>query len=297
MVHFLMLKVRALGNDDIEILRGFLMQEPQHNVFHLSALREYGLGNISWAMGVFRDGALAGVVMALRGTGGAYHANGERDVLAELANIVHDRVLNGRLALLSGHASQLSALLPLVQSSVNGRPDRCWFRTLLPGDLLLPSEGEEDWFQPGLFKQPRRATESDMERLIDFYLHGFYSLARLPSREAWRARLSEQLAFRTLYLIEDRDGAVISAAQSSAEGGGAAMLGGVATLDAFRGLGRSTHCVGALCQDLFAAGMKSVNLFYLKDNTAAGRVYDKLGFHPTGEWLLVPMGLGILFGG
>ena len=74
------------------------------------------------------------------------------------------------------------------------------------------------------------------------------------------------------------------------------MLGGVATLDNYRRLGLSTWCVGALCEDLFGAGMNEIALFYLKDNTPARQVYDKLGFRSAGEWLLVPMGLGILFG-
>jgi predicted GNAT family acetyltransferase len=180
---------------------------------------------------------------------------------------------------------------------VGGRLDRCHFTVLSPGDLVLPDAREPEWFAPGVFKPPRRAADEDMERLIDFYLHGFYSLARLPSREAWRSRLSEQLAFRTLYLIEDKEGVVASAALSSAEGGGVAMLGGVATLETYRGLGLSTWCVGALCEGLFAAGGEEIALFYLKDNTPAGRVYDKLGFRPAGEWLLMPMGMGILFGG
>jgi len=135
-----------------------------------------------------------------------------------------------------------------------------------------------------------------LDSLIDFYLPGFYSLARLPTREAWRDRLSDQLAFRTLFLIEDTEGRVVSAALSSAEGGGAAMLGGVATLDEYRGLGLSTLCVGALCEELFAQGVRSVGLFYLKDNVPAARVYARLGFKPASEWLLVPMGLGIVFG-
>lgn len=286
-----------MGNEDLDTLQNLLMQEPQLNVFHLSTLREVGLDAGSWAVGVFRGADLVGTVMALRGTGGAYHTLGDADALEELSNIVQDRVVNGRLALLSGHASQIDPLLPLVRGAATGGSDRCHFRVLTPGDLAFPREAEQEWFAPGLFGQPRRADDSDMEPLIDFYLHGFYSLARLPSREAWRTRLSEQLVFRTLYLIEDRDGAVASAAQSSAEGGGKAMLGGVATLDDYRGMGLSTQCVGALCQGLFASGTDMIGLFYLKDNTSAGRVYDKLGFRPAGEWLLVSMGLGILFGG
>src|SRR5206468_9533121 len=124
---------------------------------------------------------------------------------------------------------------------------------------------------------------------------GFYSLAHLPTRVAWRNRLTEQLALRTLFLIEDMTGAVASAALSSAEGGGAAMLGGVATLDRYRSRGLSALCVAALCEHLAQKGCESVSLFYLKDNTAAGRVYNKLGFRDAGEWLLVPLGLGAAF--
>lgn len=292
-----MLTVRALGQGDIELLRDLLLRERQHNVFHLSALTEYGISSHSWASGVFRGGDLVGAVMALRGTGGAYHLLDDDEARETLAEAIHSRVLSGRLGLLSGHASQLEPLLPLLKESVSGRPDRCYFFTLNPDQLRLPeADAQSDWYTPDLFKPPRRASDADMERLIDFYLQGFYSLANLPTRDAWRNRLSEQLAFRTLYLIEDRDGAVASAALSSAEGAGAAMLGGVATLDAYRGLGLSTLCVGALCRGLFNAGADSIGLFYLKDNAPAGRVYDKLGFTPAGEWLLAPVGPGFLFG-
>jgi predicted GNAT family acetyltransferase len=129
-----------------------------------------------------------------------------------------------------------------------------------------------------------------MERLIDFYERGFYSLARLPSRAAWRARLTEQMRFRTLYFILDRHGRVASAAQSSAESAGGAMLGGVATLPEYEGRGLSTCCVAALCAHLFRKGMPGVSLFYLQGNTPAARVYDKLGFRDDGEWLLASLG-------
>jgi predicted GNAT family acetyltransferase len=267
-------------------------------VFHLSALREFGLmspgdtvGSL-WAIGAFDRSTLVGALVVFRGTGGIYHSPGDQnahEVLETLAEAVHDAVMRGRLALLSGHATQLDPLLPMVEASVGGRQDRCYFCTLRESDLIMPAT-------PAGFSEPKLAAEGDMERLIDFYQHSFYSLARLPSRTAWRNRLSEQMAFRTLYFMEDGNGAVISAAQSSAEGGEAAMLGGVATLPEYRGRGLSTCCVGALCRHLFDAGIKSVSLFYLKDNDPAARVYDKLGFKPAGEWLLVPMGLGILFG-
>jgi predicted GNAT family acetyltransferase len=138
--------------------------------------------------------------------------------------------------------------------------------------------------------EPRRAAETDIERLIDFYIRGFYSLAYLPSRAAWHSRLVEQLRYRTLFLIEDAQGQVASAAMSSAESAGGAMLGGVATLPEYEGRGLSTLCVGALCTDLFDRGMPLISLFFLKENVQAARVYEKLGFEPDGEWLLASLG-------
>jgi GNAT superfamily N-acetyltransferase len=291
------MKSRPLSEDDRPALETLLMRAPWHNVFHLSSLAEFGLhvptnmGDGAWAVGIFERGSLMAALVVLRGTGGIYNTSRDREALELLTEAVDDAVVHGRFALLSGHATQLDPLLPMVEPAVHGRLDRCDFCTLHPGDLVLPASRP----QPGLCN-PRLATGDDMERLIDFYQRGFYSLARLPSRAAWRNRLSEQLAFRTLYLIENDQGIVISAAQSSAEGGTAAMLGGVATLDEYRARGLSTLCVGALCRHLFDAGTQTISLFYLKDNHSAARVYDKLGFRPAGEWLLVPMGLGFLFG-
>jgi RimJ/RimL family protein N-acetyltransferase len=288
-----MVTTRRLTNADRLALEGLLCRQPPHNAFHLSVLREFGVEgprDESWAIGAYRGGDLAGMAMALRGTGGIYYSPGDGEVLAALAGAITDQVMLGKLALLSGHASQLDPLLSLARSLLYGHTDRCDFVTLRQGELRPPA-GIVSGFGP-----PRLAAPEDMERLIDFYLHGFYSLARLPSRTAWRNRLVEQLAFRTLYFIEDAKGAVASAALSSAEGGGAAMIGGVATLDEYRGKGLSALCVGALCDHLFRSGTSAVSLFYLRDNNPAARVYGKLGFRPAGEWLLAPVGAGFLFG-
>lgn len=265
------------------------MQEPEYNLFQLSALIEHGLGDSSttrgspWAVGVFRGEVLAGMVMSLRGTAGLYHTAGDSETMGVLSKLVLDRAASGDISLLSGHASQLDPLLPAVGQASLGM-DRCYFQTLSLGDLRLRSSEQQG------VSAPRLATWDDMEKLIDFYMVGFYSLARLPSRSAWQTRLSEQLTYRTLFLMEDSTGRVISAAMTSAEGGNAAMLGGVATLMDYRGKGLSTICVGALCAYLFRTGTTSIALFYLQDNTPAGRVYDKLGFQNAGEWLLVPLG-------
>jgi RimJ/RimL family protein N-acetyltransferase len=284
------MQTRLLLPDDRPALEGLLLREPEHNLFHLSALVEFGLAppgdsyNGAWAVGAFREGDLEGVVMALRGTGGVYHTPGDVDMLDALARTVRERATEGKISLLSGHETQVGALLSLIREASTNPADLCHFRTVRPDDLRLPPQSGSPAYAA------RLATADDMERLIDFYMVGFYSLARLPSRSAWRARLSEQLAFRTLFLVEDAEGRVLSSALSSAEGGGCAMLGGVATLHEHRGKGLSTLCVGALCDHLFRKGLGSVSLFYLVENQMAGRVYEKLGFQDAGKWLLAPLG-------
>jgi uncharacterized protein len=281
--------VRHLTASERPALEALLLREPASNAFHLSALAEHGLAPVAeahgrtWAVGAYRNDELAGAVVALRGTGGIYHAPGDEETLRALAGTVVEKSTEGALSLISAHATQVEPLLPLIKRAANLHYDTCHFVTLVPGDLTEPEDIAG-------FGVPRFATAADMERLIDFYMIGFYSLARLPSRQAWHSRLSEQLAYRTLFLVEDEQGRVASAALTSAETPAAAMLGGVATLPQHRGKGLSTICVGALCERLFRSGVQRVSLFYLKGNDSAGRVYEKLGFHDAGEWLLVPLG-------
>ena len=286
------MQLRHLSQADEPVLRSLMMHAPSRNLFHLSALVEWGLPPAPdpyaplWAVGAFRGGELVGAVAALRGTGGIYHLPGDSDTLQALAPVAVDRSLAGSLSLLSGHESQVGALLPLLRAARPGHIDRCHFRTLRPADLATTFREVHEGFAA-----PRPATESDMERLIDFYIRGFYSLAHLPSRAAWHNRLVEQLRYRTLFLVEDREGKVASAAMSSAESAGGAMLGGIATLPEYEGQGLSTLCVGTLCAYLFKQrGMPLISLFFLKDNTRPARVYEKLGFQPDGEWLLASLG-------
>ena len=290
------MNTRILTQLDRPILEALLLREPAHNVFHLSALEETGLEAPeqhagSWAVGAFRgpSSELVGALAVLRGTGGIYHTSGDTETLETLAGVVEANANKGMLSLVSGHAAQIDPLLRLVSTIEAKVVDRCHFYILQPDAMVLPPIDSQF--------VPRIATEADMERLIDFYSVGFYSLARLPSRAAWRSRLADQIAFRMLFLVED-SGKIVSAALSSAEAGGCAMIGGVATLHSHRARGLSTLCVGALCAHLFEQRPRKTEkicLFYLKDNRSAGRVYDKLGFKPAGEWLLAPVGWGASF--
>src|SRR5437588_11428883 len=134
------MEVRPLASEERPTLEIFLMRAPEHNLFHLGALAEQGLSTESaqgktWAIGVFRQGVLTGVVMAHRGTGGIYRLPDDDETVTSIARIVHRKVTDGSLSLLSGHASQLAPLLPLLDDTGMGPPDECYFRTLHREDL------------------------------------------------------------------------------------------------------------------------------------------------------------------
>src|SRR5438094_5529979 len=134
---------RPLAADDRQALEALLMREPAHNLFHLSGLAEHGLGDASdpqgrpWAVGVFRGETLSGPVMALRGTGGIFHVPGDDETLAALTEIVADKASAGTLSLLSGHASQIGPLLPLMNKVGVGFTDRCCFRVIDVVNLIF----------------------------------------------------------------------------------------------------------------------------------------------------------------
>jgi RimJ/RimL family protein N-acetyltransferase len=261
-------QTRLLAPDEAPQLEALLAGQMLAATYARSHLRAAGLrpGGVR-AWGWPAHGGLVAALVARDGISWAVWA----DPAAPPALAARLALLDAQL--LSGPAGQVA---PLLTGALGARligQDRCPFEVLTPG-TFQPTPGPA-----------RRATPADMERLIDFYSHRFYSLTYLPTRAAWQARLGEQLAHRTLFIVEHA-GRVVAAAQSSAETPDSAMLGGVATLPAYRNQGLSGICVSALCADLFARGRARVGLFYMPGNTPAARVYARLGFQPAGEWWL-----------
>jgi RimJ/RimL family protein N-acetyltransferase len=262
----------ALTPEDAPALDRLLARRPMAAVFARSHLRTRGLGPRG-AQGYWLaadEGAPEAAIVALEGIAwSVWDAPADAAALAGVAPALG-------VDLLSGPGPLVAPLLAALPGSAAEHGDHCPFERLTPEALGAPAGGSPP---------ARRAGFEDLELLIDFYIRGFYSLARLPTRAAWRARLSEQLRHRRLYLIEE-GGVVLSAAQSSAETPEAAMIGGVATLPTRRNRGLSTRCVHALCAGLFADGIREIGLFYLPANTAAAAVYRRLGFQRDGEWWL-----------
>ncbi|WP_411677757.1 GNAT family N-acetyltransferase [Caproicibacter sp.] len=82
-----------------------------------------------------------------------------------------------------------------------------------------------------------------------------------------------------------QNGRLVAAASSSAENSRSAMIIGVATLPDVRRKGLAGGLVSKLCGELFSEGKQFVCLFY--DNPLAGRIYRKIGFQESGEYMMI----------
>ena len=77
------------------------------------------------------------------------------------------------------------------------------------------------------------------------------------------------------------DGRPVACAMTTAEGGGAALIGAVATHPDFRGRGYASACVAYLTALL---QQERRQVFLSPKNEPAHRLYRRLGYVDTGRW-------------
>jgi predicted GNAT family acetyltransferase len=129
---------------------------------------------------------------------------------------------------------------------------------------------------PQIFRSVK-ASSADLPALTRLY-------AKSDILANYETRLPALLRSGTAYLAKEGDGAV-SCALTTTETPEMAMIGAVFTDETHRNRGLATDCMVNLCRDLAARG-KEVYLFYERDNPLLGRLYAKMGFTITGEWVV-----------
>ncbi len=249
----------------------FLLEDPASNLFLIADLDQFGLDHpyLSY-YGGYIGGELEGVFMVYYESGGLYWH--DRAVLASFAELARERGVR----FITGCRRQVNPLLEHFAPVEIASCDECIYCWLAPEDFRRASH-----------RLARKATLADVEILTEFYAHNF-GIVPL-SRQEHRKRVTRRLENGTVYLIE-KGGRVVSAAYSSVEGAGMAMIGGVATLEGERNKGYATDCVNSLCADLLGRGF-TPHLIYIVGNRPAARVYEKVGFRPIDRWLLVQLNL------
>lgn len=131
----------------------------------------------------------------------------------------------------------------------------------------------------------RRLTPDDAEELAALLAGIEEFRVSYGDVDASIRKLRKNLAFGSTGVGLYSDGMLISTAQTTAENSVSAMVVAVATHPAFRGRGCASAVVSGLCREAFRNGKKFLCLFY--DNPQAGRIYNRLGFEPVGQYALL----------
>lgn len=86
------------------------------------------------------------------------------------------------------------------------------------------------------------------------------------------------------YFVLRKNGKIVSQAYTTTESSKYATIGGVVTRNEYRNQGLASFVVSNLCEDILKDN-KIPNLFYSSIN--AGRVYERLGFVPSGNYAML----------
>lgn len=262
------LEIRRLGQSDVPAVVGFLERDAPNNLFLLANLAQWGISSPYLRyFGAFRQDHLVGVLMFFRHSAGVYWE--DPGALPPFAALFQQTSVTA----LSGCRRQIEPWMPFLPPAVPERTLYGMFAVLPPGNLCpWPARGE------------RLAVPDDVDLLAELY--GRNLLFTHQAREEQRRRLLEILETGGKIAFVERDGRAVSAARTSAIGHGMAMIGGVVTLPNYRRQGYATACTGLLSQELIASGYTPY-LVYNPRDPAASRVYQRLGFQPYDEWIVL----------
>jgi predicted GNAT family acetyltransferase len=128
----------------------------------------------------------------------------------------------------------------------------------------------------------RLAIEQDTE-LVAHWWYGFHNeVFGQATREASYRAARERIANRDIYLLEtDRPVSIAMQTRPTRNGVSISL---VYTPLEMRGQGYATACVGLLSRMLLEAGRGYCALFVNHSNTAAKRVYQKIGYKPACDY-------------
>jgi uncharacterized protein len=262
--------VRRLTTRDAEAVRDLLDTDPVGNVFLRSELRLGALSGGGW-WGVERRGRVSAAMLA----GPLVIPCVPDDEDAALLAGVLDRQVPPRMMV--GARRQVHALHGARRPSPAPREVRD------PQPLMaLRQEALRVPGSPGV----RRAELTDLDRLVvaAAAMHreemGIDPLAVDPA--GWRARMAVLIDRGWSWVWMER-GEVLFKAELSAWTPEVVQVQGVYTAPSGRGRGVATRGLAAVC-DALLAEVPACSLYVNHFNTAARRVYSRLGFDTVGEF-------------
>lgn len=247
-----------LNDEHKDIFIKFVDQNPTLNLFYMGDYLQYGFNDpLCEYYGVIREGVLEVCVMFYFDSihlSGNFINDQERDFVFDLMEKKEAKIFNT-----SENFRYLLNELPF-ESEIN----YCHLSVYQPKDdgvvngvEVLKVEEVQDYVNviESVF-----TSKVDINKMVDNITHK-----------------------RSLYFVSKQDDKIVSVASATAFTPNAAMIIGVGTLPEYQNRGHARRVVKALCDELYAKGMKGV-LFY--SNAVAGKMYHDLGFVDQEEYYL-----------
>ena len=256
--------VRRLAEAHRPLLTAFLRRDVANNQFLVDKVAACGVSGSRIAFwGAFEEQRMAGVAMLLDTSASAYTS--EIDCLAGLVPFISGAEnLSGQLTVMNA----VLALIPAARLVWRQVDWLCW----------LPAE----YFRSAPQMGARPATPEDLAGLSALYAQS-EAFSRRSATEV-EDHVRRQLTSCQFFLVPTADH-IASAAGVVAESADSAMIVSVFTAPEYRSRGMASAVVSAACASLLARGRRP-RLLYRAENDSAGRVYARLGFQKTGQWLL-----------
>lgn len=258
--------VKATLND-LHLLQEYLLRDRPMNMMFLHELERFGFDSGSQEIWLMRQEGrrICGAIKRLFQHVSVYaqETAGTLEELGMFLAFLGPKSISG----------PLDILMRLELICEDYRLNPVMIMRLANPDMLIPGDSPPS---------PEIASASDAEDLAciiqsvtefaQFY-HGAAEIAM-----GMRSRI---LSGQTRHMMMRVDGKPVSQANTTSEMPDAAVIGGIATLPAYRGLGYASQVISRLCMDLLSEG-KTPYLFF--ENEKAGALYRRLGFVETGHY-------------
>jgi predicted GNAT family acetyltransferase len=261
--------LRELTRRDRQAILDFAYEREKENIFIIGSFDRPHPFDDNRYFGWEEGGKLHGIAVFF-GQWGSFVANAEE---TSIVDTLVDAAVAEDIALQAVPAFLRCAEPILARLAAHGI-------TPVREEQSLVFELPRQSFHPVL-SQAHLAAESDREAIVhlDHILHGGNQPA-VPSSEELR-RLVPVYTF-----VLEEGGQLVSKANLHGLTQHYAQIGGVVTHPDFRERGYASQCVSALCNHFFSQGTETMLLFTAEKNLPAQRLYMRLGFHQTEQYLL-----------